>query len=201
MTIFDLLLLLVFLTCAAALVSAGWNALRGRGPAAVRTLQRLGAFLLAYLGIVIVVALASPRRIIPAGTNQCADDWCIAVLRSERWPSKSAKWLAVTLRVSSRALRVPQSAPDARVYLLDSDGHAYEPDAPAQAAYERANGPAIPFSVRLQPGEAILTTRVFETPRPVDNLRLRLVHGGWPELFVIGDSNSLFHKRTVMRLD
>ncbi len=201
MTIFDLLFILVFLTCAAALVLACWNALRGRRDTATWMLKRIAAFASAYLAIVVVVALASPQRIIAAGTNQCADDWCIAVLRAQRWPVKDSKWLAVTLRVSSRALRVEQSARDARVYLINNDGRHYESPAPLQAAYESANGPAIPLSVRLRPGEAILTTRVFEAPPPVGHLRLVLVHGGWPALFVIGDSHSLFHKRTVMRLD
>lgn len=198
MTIFDLLFILLFLTFIMSLLLAAWNAVRGRRDTAIWIAARVAVLTTAYLAVVITVGLASPRRIIPAGQDLCADDWCIAVVKAVRWPAPDAAKLAVTVRVWSRARRVAQSATDARVYVLDSDGRTYEVSDTAQQAYDAAHGPSTPLSIRLLPGESILTTRVFEVPRNAHSPALVLVHGGFPGWFIIGDSNSLFHKRTIM---
>ena len=198
MTLFDLLFILVFLSCVVCVIWAAWNAIRGRRDTAVWILKRLGILVAAYLATVAVVALASPRRVIPLGQEQCADDWCIAVVKAVRWPSQDS--LAITVRVSSHARRVEQSAPDATVYVLDSQGRSYEVSAAGQRQYEAVNGTQPALSVRLHPAEAITTTRVFDVPAAAPEPALVLVHGGWPGFFVIGDSNSILHKRTVLRL-
>ena len=61
---------------------------------------------------------------------------------------------------------------------------------------------AVPFDVLLQPREAVTVTRVFELPADAHDPVLVMSHGdGFPGCLIIGDSGSLFHKRTVVRLE
>ena len=88
MTIFDLLFIAVFFGAAISLVVAAYSALRGRRPRAIAILRWLGVYLGAYFGVLILVSLASPRRVVRVGENQCWDDWCIAVTDVRRQPAR-----------------------------------------------------------------------------------------------------------------
>jgi len=193
MTIFDLLFIAVFFATAISLSVAAYSALRGRRPRAIAILRWLGVYLGAYFGVLILVSLASPRRVVRVGENQCWDDWCIAVTDVRRQPASAVVSYVVTLRVSSRARRRAQRERGVQVYLTDDRGRRYEP------ALDNA---AITFDVLLQPQEAINTTRVFETPIDSHDLVLVVSHGGgFPGCCIIGESGSLFHKSTVVRLN
>jgi len=193
MTIFDLLFIAVFFATAISLSVAAYSALRGRRPRAIAILRWLGVYLGAYFGVLILVSLASPRRVVRVGENQCWDDWCIAVTDVRRQPASAVVSYVVTLRVSSRARRRAQRERGVQVYLTDDRGRRYEP------ALDNA---AIPFDVLLQPQEAINTTRVFEAPIDSHDLVLVVSHGGgFPVCCIIGESESLFHKSTVVRLN
>jgi hypothetical protein len=193
MTIFDLLFITVFFGAVGMLVVAGLAALRGRRTRALAILGRLGLLVGVYLGIVMVVSLVSPRRVLNLGDEQCSDDWCIAVTDVRRRPAEDAQSYAVTLRVWSRARRRAQRERGVQVYLMDNRGRCYDPVPDASAT---------PFDILLQPQEAVNITRVFHLPADAQEPVLVFSRAGWtPGLFVIGDSGSLFHKPTVMRLE
>jgi hypothetical protein len=193
MTVFDLLFVAVFLAAVVLLVLAGVTALRGRRAPALALLCRLGIMAGVYLGIVILVSLVSPRRVLNRGEEQCWDDWCIAVTDAHRQPAADGQSYEVTLRVSSRARRRAQRERGVRVYLMDDRGRCY--DAVSDPA-------AVAFDTLLQPQEAVTATRVFHLPAEAQAPVLVVAHEGWfPGLFIIGDSGSLFHKPTVVRLD
>jgi len=193
MTIFDLLFIAVFFGAAISLAVAVYSALRGRRPRAIAILRGLGVFIGAYFGVIILVSLASPRRVVSVGENQCWDDWCIAVTDVRRQPANAVVSYVVTFRVSSRARRRAQRERGVHVYMTDDHGRRYEPALDAAA---------IPFDVLLQPQEAINTTRVFEAPIDAHDPVLVVTHGGgFPGCCIIGESESLFHKRTVVRLN
>jgi hypothetical protein len=193
MTLFDLLFLGFFFTTVVMLVAAAVSALRRRRARATALLRWLGTFVAAYLGVVILVSLVSPRRVLDVGDEQCFDDWCIAVTDVRREPSGAGVRYALTLRVSSRARRRPQRERGIGVYLMDDRGRCYDPVPDPEE---------VPFDVLLRPGEAVNITRVVEVPAEAERPVLVVSHGGgFPGCFIIGDSESLFHKRTVVRLD
>jgi hypothetical protein len=119
MTIFDLLFIAVFFAAVGMLVLAGVATLRSRRAVAIATIRRLGIFVAVYLGIVILVSLASPRRVLNVGDEQCWDDWCLTVTDVRRTPHESANKFLVTIRMSSRARRAAQRGRGTQVYLMD----------------------------------------------------------------------------------
>jgi hypothetical protein len=160
---------------------------------AIAILRLLGILVGVYLGIVILVSLASPRRVLSIGDDQCWDDWCIAVIKVRRKPVEDCQEYEVPLRLSSRARRRAQRERGVQVYLMDDRGRCYD-------AVHDAD--AVPFDVLLQPQEKVNTKRVFNLPADARDSVLVVSHEGWfPGLFIIGDSESLFHKRTVVRLE
>jgi hypothetical protein len=193
MTLFDLLFIGVFFATVVTLVVAAVAAIRGRRARAMALLRRLGIFVAVYLGVVILVSLVSPRRVLNVGDDQCFDDWCIAVADLRRESADAGISYTLTFRLSSRARRRAQREHGVRVYLMDDRGRCYDP---------MPDPAAIAFDVMLQPQEAVNITRVFDLPADANHLVLVVSHGGgFPGCFIIGDSESLFHKRTVVRLD
>jgi hypothetical protein len=76
---------------------------------------------------------------------------------------------------------------------MDGQGRRYDPV---------PDPDAIPFDALLQPQESMTTTREFDLPVDAQDPVLVATHGeGFPGWFIIGDSGSLFHKRTVVRLE
>jgi hypothetical protein len=188
LTLFDLLLIFSVLVTAGTLLIILYQSIRRRWTAAGRILVWLGAYWGAYMAVLLIVSLSAPQRVIPAREDQCFDDWCMAVDHVE--VSGGAQY-AVTLRISSRALRVSQRELDARIQLMDGQGRTYDP---------RPADDQPPLSTPLPPGGSFETTRVFDLPSGARDVVLIRVSGPGPGWFVIGDSGSLLHRRTVMRL-
>jgi hypothetical protein len=191
MTIFDLVFIAVFFTALAMLVATGLAAVRRRRALALARLRRLGILAGGYLGIVVLVSLVTPRRVLKIGDEQCWDDWCIAVTDAQRQAADGTQSYVVTFRVSSRARRRVQRERDVYVYLMDDRKNCYDPV---------PDNDAVAFDVQLQPQDGVDTTRRFDLPADARDPVLVVSHGWGPGKFVIGDSESLFHKRTVVRL-
>jgi hypothetical protein len=194
MTIFDLLFIAIFLATVVILCASAFIALRGCPGQAVKLLSIYGIGLAIYLGIVVVVSLTSPQRIMVLGEDRCFDDWCIAVDDTARSDAPTEAVYSVTLQMSSRARRVSQRENGLAVYILDEKGRRFEAIADPVAA---------PFNSLLLPGQSITTVRTFEVPATSSRLVLVMGHGGsinFPGMFIIGDDSSLFHKPTIVRL-
>ena len=205
---FDLVFILVFLSTVATLVFILYTVLRGRRQDTRRVLLRLLSFLTVYLGIVPAVSLLTPRRVLGVKEDQF-DDGCVAVERASVLPALGRErrllpargvFYAVSLRVSSRALRRAQRAPDTTVYLLDSPGRTDHPSAEGQRAYEAEHGEAMPLGARLRPGGSFQTVRIFDLPKDARDVGLVVSHGAGPGWFIIGEGQSLLDKRTMIRL-
>jgi hypothetical protein len=194
MTIFDLLFLLLAFLSLVSLITAAFRAVSGNRARAMGILRRLGMSAVAYIAIVAVVGVLSPRRVLRVGDPWCFDDWCLSVERVERTPAPPRTVYTVSLRISSEARRVSQRAKGAWIYIIDQRGNRY---APAPDPSET------PLDVLLQPGESVLTSRTFSVPSDAGAVGLITGHGVpccYPSL-IIADDSSLFHKRTSIRLD
>jgi hypothetical protein len=210
MSVFDLVFIATFFTAVTFLAMALWAFVRGRYGRALRIAVGMGGFLAVYMGTVVIVSILTPRRVLGMHEDQCFDDWCLAAAQCSLARAIGTGPIAatahgvfyvVTLRVSSRAGRVAQRAPDAAVYLMDSRGRKYFPSSEGQRAYDGIHGESKPLSTLLEPLESFSTIRVFDLPADAQGVGLVVAHGEVPGWFIIGDSQSLWHKRTVIRLE
>lgn len=194
MTIFDLLFLASFVAAVVTLTVAAISAVRGRGRRALMMLKRLGVAIAIYFCLLLLTSALTPQRYAAIGDEQCSDDWCIAVSGARVDSTGSRVRYDVTLRLSSRALRVAQRERFVAVYLRDDQGRRYDPDADPNA---------VPFDTLLHAGESIDAVRHFTVPAgtTMEGLVVAREGGGrFPGCCIIGDESSLFHRRTVVRL-
>ena len=126
----SLLFVVWFLMLFACLVAMIVNLLRKRRSAAVRNAQALAAILVGYLFDLVSVAVLNPRRIIPQGNTWRFDHWGVAVesveALAETGKETNTRRVAVTLRVSNDAKRVPQRAADAQVLVTDGSWQRFD---------------------------------------------------------------------------
>ncbi len=193
MTIFEPVFILLFLATVVTLVTAGFAALRGELPRALRILRRLSIAATFYFAVVLIVAFAAVPPVHQIGETQCFDDWCITVTDANKTTAGASQTWTVGLRISSRAKRVQQRELGAAVHLIDSQGRKFYPVAAAAD---------VPLDVQVGPGESADATRRFELPADASGVRLVYNHeGGFPiGDFIIGE-NQLFHDATVIRLE
>jgi hypothetical protein len=191
MTIFDLFFLVGSLALLFTLLAVLVQAIRGRWGRAGAILQRAAVAVAIYFLVIVAVSLVTPRRVVPMGTAQCFDDWCIAVMTATHHRAGADDSLAVTMELSSRARGISQGERDVRVYLLDGEGREYQP-VPDPAA--------VPLSTRMPPLGRVTVTRAFRLPVAASRPALVVAHGAFPGCCIIAGGESVFHRRTVVPL-
>ena len=195
MTPFDLLFLLLLVVAAGGLIWAGVTALRGRRTRAAAVLKCCGIGATVYLGIVVAASVLSPQRFALRGEDQCSDDWCVAVTTSTRTLGPEGDRIEVVFRVSSVARAVAQRERFVAVYLRDTAGHRYDP---------QADSGGVAFDTLLAPGQSLTAVRHFLVPAAAAIAGVVIAREGagrFPGCCIIGDEGSLLHKRTIVRLD
>jgi len=187
MTLFDLLLIAVVLASATGLLTALVQAVMGRFRNAGRILLSLACGLAMYIATICIVSLTSKQQIRNLGDPDCSDDWCITPEKAHiQGPD-----VTVEFKVWSRAKRVTQREYGINPYLLDGNGRRFD--------FIEISGP--PFDQSVAAGESFSTARRYRIDGEGGTLDLRLRDGAWsPGNFVIGDSASLLHPRTIYRL-
>ena len=211
MMLFDFLFIALVLTTIVVLVIAVINILHGRLRQAINLLVRCGAGLALYLGVVAVIGLFSPQRVIAFDQDRCFDDWCMAVEdvtqvrvlgQSEHQIQAKGMFYVVALRLSNHARGRAQRASSTTVHLVDGQGQLHNISLEGQAAYVAQFGSVSPLTALIPVGQSLHTVQVFDLPPDAEPVGLTVEHpvGFGPGLFIIGDEASLFHKSTIMRL-
>jgi hypothetical protein len=184
----ELVFILLSLGLVVALGRLAVHAARRRWREAGRLGLRVAGAASTYLAIVVAVSLATPREWVALGEEQRFDDWSVAVQRVERVGGR----YRLSIRVANRGRGRPQRAADAQLRLVAADGRAFEPIA---APGERS------LRSILQPGESFETVREYDPPADASILGVDVVHGAWPEWFIVGDRGSLLHRRPLVRVE
>ncbi len=148
-----------------------------------------------YLCVLIGVSLGQREKVVAMGEPQCFDDMCFTVTRAEEVPGflirDGRRLIRVTVRVTNRG-RKAQSEGLISAYLVDSKGRLWEPS-------PGVNG--VGLTVRVSGGNSVSSEPIFKVAYDAAGLGLVLTHGRWqPGVLVIGGSDSLFHKKTVVAL-
>jgi hypothetical protein len=162
----------------------------------------------AYLAVVVVVSLTSPRRILPQSERRCWDEWCLNVEHIARTASTDRSGViesdtvlyVVDVRVSNIGKARAQRENGVVLYLLDSAGRRYDPDLQSQRALAASGGAGDPMDTKVAPGVSFVHRVAFRVPRNAVALGL-VKEGQGPQAFIIDDDQSLLHKRTMTRFD
>ncbi len=86
------------------------------------------------------------------------------------------------------------------VRVVDASNNAYPPDSTGERALASTEGPAIPLTRPLLPGESYTTRLVFDLPADVREPRLSITEANWVTRLVIGHENSFLHRNTTFRI-
>jgi hypothetical protein len=186
----------LFLALASALIF--WFARKPR-------FARVAAFALAALAVVYFALLfgfsaASRETALAQGQEKyfCEIDCHLAYSVLDAQPQPGGH-LVITLRTRfdetttspTRPKDVPLTPSPREVRLIDSTGRQYAPVATA----------GTPLLTPLKPADSYTTQLEFSLPQNATNLRLLInTTPQWPDKLVIGDENSLLHKKTYFAL-
>jgi hypothetical protein len=148
-----------------------------------------------YLSVVIGVSLGQRQRVVAMGEPQCFDEMCFRVIQAEEVPGflirDGRRLLRVSVQVTNKG-RKAQREGLIRAYLVDAQGRRWEMS-------PGVNG--VELTARVAGGGSVMSEPVFKVAADASGLGLVLTHGRWqPGVLVIGDSDSLLHRKTVVAL-
>ncbi len=191
----ELLLLGLAGWTAIGIVGVGVSARRGERRKVRSGIAWLVGVWVVYLSILIGVSLRQKQRVVAMGEAQCFDEMCFTVTRVEEVPGFLIRdgrlLIRVTIRVTNNG-RGAQSERLIRAYLVDAQGRRWE-ESPG------VNG--VGLTVRVPGGKSVVSEPIFKVAGDATGLGLVLTHGRrQPGVMVIGDSDSWFHRRTVVAL-
>jgi hypothetical protein len=90
------------------------------------------------------------------------------------------------------------------ITLVDARGRFYSVASSAQAALANADAPgSVPLDAPLHPGQSYVTRLIFDLPQDAASPRLLIrspAQPGWLGHFLIGDEESLFHRKVFLAL-
>jgi hypothetical protein len=191
----ELLLLGLVGWTAIGVIGVGVSLARGERQRVRRGVAWLIGVWVVYLCVVIGVSLGQGQRVVAMGEPQCFDDMCFRVTRVEEIPGflirDGRRLLRVSVEVTNRG-RKAQSEGLIRAYLVDAQGRRWEMS-------PGVNG--VELTARVAGGGSVVSEPVFKVAADASGLGLVLTHGRWqPGVLVIGDSDSLWHRKTVVDL-
>jgi hypothetical protein len=187
------------------LAVAGWTAIgaagtavslaRGRGAEAARHVAWIAMVSGAYVLVLLGVSEFQRQRVVGLGQDQCYGAMCFAVVGVDEVPGLVAgddgRVVRVAIRVSNHG-HAAESEGRIEAYLVDSKGREWAP-LPGLSG-NRLNS-------RVAGGSEMVSQPLFRVAEDSESLALVLTHGNWqPGRLVVGDSDSVGHRRTVVPL-
>lgn len=188
------------------LVLAGWTAvgavgitislLRRERRKAVRHSLWIVAVWAAYMAILVGTSLKQPQKVVALGQDQCFDEMCFAVTGVQELPGyliqDGSRLIRVSVRISNHGKEKMQSERLIQAYLIDKQGRQWA---------ESTAVSGVRLTARVAAGDSVISQPVFKVASDAEGLGLIFTHGQrQPGVLVIGDSDSLLHKRTVVWL-
>jgi hypothetical protein len=148
-----------------------------------------------YLVVLIGVSLGQKQKVVAIGQPQCFGDMCFKVIGVEEVKGflvrDERRLMRVTVQVTNRG-RSAKSDGLIRAYLMDAERRRWE---------ETAGVNGVGLIAKVAGGDSVLSEPVFKVAGDATGLKLVLTHG-WrlPGVLVIGDSDSLLHRKTAVEL-
>ena len=196
MNLRELLLLALVGWTAIGAVGVTISLVRRERAKALRHLGWIAGVWAAYLAVLVAVSLRQPQKTVAIGQDQCYDEMCFAVTGVEQVPGflihDGSRLLRVSVRITNHARGRTESEKLIRAYLVDAQGRRWE---------ESAAISGVPLTARVPAGDSVVSEPVFKVAGNTTGLGLVFTHGQrQPGVLVIGASDSLLHRRTVVPL-
>ena len=190
-----LLIALVLWTVVEAL-GVAVSLIQGERAKGLRHTGWIGAIWAVYLFMLVTVSRVQPRKVVAMGEEQCFDEMCFSVTGVENLPGflikDGSRLVRVSIRITNRGKHRAQSEKLIRAYLMDNKGRRWE---------ESAAISGVPLTARVPAGDSVVSEPVFKVAGNATGLGLVFTHGRrQPGILVIGASDSLLHRRTVVPL-
>jgi len=188
------------------LVLAGWTAvgaagitislLRDERAKAVRHSLWIVAVWMIYMAVLIGVSLTQPQKVVALGQNRCFDEMCFAVTGMQELPGyliqDGSRLIRVSVRISNHGKEKRQSEGLIQAYLIDRQGRRWE---------ESTAVSGVQLTAKVAAGDSVVSQPVFKVAGDATGLGLIFTRGQrQPGVLVVGDSDSLLHRRTVVWL-
>jgi hypothetical protein len=188
------------------LILVGWTAVGALGitislvrherPKAVRHSIWIVAVWVVYMAVLLAVSLTQPQKVVALAQDQCFDEMCFAVIGMQELPGylipDGSRLIRVSVRITNRGKEKTQSERLIRAYLVDKQRREWA---------ESTGVSGVRLTTRVAAGDSVISQPVFKVAKDATGLGLVFTHGHrQPGVLVIGDSDSLLHKRTVVRL-
>ena len=188
------------------LVLVGWTAVGAAGVTislvrherakAVRNSLWIVTVWALYMAMLVTVSLMQPQKVLSFGQDQCFDEMCFAVTGVQELPGyliqDGSRLVRVSVRISNHGKKKTQSEGLIQAYLVDNQGREWA---------ESTGVSGVRLTARVAAKDSVISQPVFKVAKDATGLRLIFTHGHrQPGVLVIGDSDSLFHKRTVVWL-
>jgi hypothetical protein len=169
--------------------------LRGEKLRVKRGLQWLIGVWVVYLGVLVGVSLLQKQKMVAIGETQCFNNMCFTVTGIEEVPRFVPRDVRRLVRVSIRVTNRGRSATSnslMKAYLVDGQGRRWE---------ESSGVNGVNLTAKVTGGSSVTSEPVFEIAGDATQLGLVLTQG-WrqPGVLVIGDSDSVMHRRTKINL-
>jgi hypothetical protein len=183
----------------------GWTAIGAVGTAvsltqgqktkALHGIAWIAGVWVVYVGVLIGVSLLQKQRIVAMGQQQCYDEMCFTVMGVDEMPGfpahEARRLIRVSVRVSNRGHKA-ESEGLIRAYLVDARGRLWG---------ESPGLSGVRLTTRVAAGSSIVSEPVFDVASDATGLGLVFTHGQrQPGVLVIGGSDSLLHRRTIVPL-
>ena len=188
------------------LVLAGWTVVGFVGVAvslvkqerakALRNFMWIVAVWVVYMAVLVGVSLGQKQKVVAMGQDQCFDEMCFAVMGAQELPGylirDGSRLVRVSVRIANHGKQKTQSEKLIQAYLIDKQGRRWA---------ESAGISGVRLTARVAAGDSVVSEPVFKVAKDSTGLELVFTHGHrQPGILVIGDSDSLLHRRTVVRL-
>ena len=196
MRFWNLLLLALVAWTVLGAIGVSVSLFLGERAKALRHLGWIFGIWAAYLAVLMATSLMQPQKTIAMGQDQCFGEMCFAVTGVEEVPGflihDGSRLVRVSVRVSNRGRDKTQSEKLVRAYLVDAQGRQWE---------ESMGISSVRLTAAVPAGSSVMSEAVFKVAKDASGLSLVLTHGrGQPGVLVIGDPDSLMHRRTMVPL-
>ncbi|MGC2108781.1 MAG: hypothetical protein WA655_04645 [Candidatus Korobacteraceae bacterium] len=136
-------------------------------------------------------AVESVQRVKTIGDTRAAGEFYVVTVRTRFDENTTAPWRPRDATVTPDPLDFS---------VVDGQGRSIQRSSAGQSAWDAMHGPSHSLTDPIRPGEAYETTLVFDVPPDAGAPRLLASFAVFPTQVLIGDENSLLHRKTYFAL-